>query len=132
MAYEFSYFWVPILLQHERTSRCWSVCQAYKPLCHVCEHKISASNLHTLCTSFSGLYPAYFLIKKYITQWEKYGLHFSIGHWLVNSWTGEPNSVPPSPTSPQCTACEMAGKREGYNQPRLLRVDIRTYVRNLY
>jgi len=30
-------------------------------------------------------------------------------------WTGEPNSVPPSPTSPQCTACEMAEKREGYH-----------------
>jgi len=28
-----------------------------------CEHKIPASNLHTL-------HPAYFLITKYITQWE--------------------------------------------------------------
>ena len=30
-------------------------------------------------------------------------------------WTGEPNSVPPPPTSPQGTACEMADKREGYH-----------------
>jgi hypothetical protein len=31
------------------------------------------------------LYPAYFLMTKYITQWEKYGLHLRIGHPLMSS-----------------------------------------------
>lgn len=79
------------------TSECHSYCnmnpQADADVCakHI-NHCAIYVNIKYLPQTFTlyvpvsnGLHPAYFLITKYITQWEKYGLHLCIGQWLVNS-----------------------------------------------
>ena len=78
------------------TSECQSYCnmnqQADADVCakHI-NHCAMYVNIKYLPQTFilyvpvsNGLHPAH-LITKYITQWEKYGLHLCIGHWLVNS-----------------------------------------------
>lgn len=82
--HKFRYFWMPILLQHEPTSRC--VCAKHINHCAIYVNIKYLPQTFTLHVPVSnGLHPAYFLITVYITQWEKYGLHLCIGHWLVNS-----------------------------------------------